>query len=39
MGKTKESCALLEEMKPAMPGLSDADLRQKLDNLYQQVCR
>jgi TolA-binding protein len=39
MGKKKESCALLEEMKPAMPGLSDADLRQKLDNLYQQVCR
>jgi tetratricopeptide (TPR) repeat protein len=39
MGKKKESCAMLEEMKPAMPGLSDADLRQKLDNLYQQVCR
>jgi TolA-binding protein len=39
MGKKKESCALLEEMKPAMPGLSDADLRQKLDNLYQQACR
>ena len=39
MGKKKESCNLLEEMKPAMPGLSDADLRQKLDNLYQQVCR
>jgi TolA-binding protein len=39
LGKKKESCNLLEEMKPAMPGLSDADLRQKLDNLYQQVCR
>lgn len=39
MGRKKESCALLEEMKPAMPGLSDADLRQKLDNLYQQACR
>jgi TolA-binding protein len=39
MGRKKESCALLEEMKPAMPGLSDADLRQKLDNLYQQTCR
>jgi TolA-binding protein len=39
MGKKKESCASLEQMKPAMPGLSDADLRQKLDNLYQQVCR
>jgi len=39
MGKKKESCELLEEMKPAMPGLSDADLRQKLDSLYQQTCR
>jgi tetratricopeptide (TPR) repeat protein len=39
MGKKKESCALLREMKPAMPGLSDADLRKKLDNLYQQACR
>jgi tetratricopeptide (TPR) repeat protein len=39
MGKKKESCALLEEMKPAMPGLSDADLRQKLANLYRQACR
>ncbi len=38
-GKKKESCQLLQQLKPAMPGLSDADLRQKLDTLYQQVCR
>jgi TolA-binding protein len=39
MGKQRESCAQLEQLKPAMPGLSDADLRKQLDALYQQVCR
>lgn len=39
MGKKKETCELLEQLKPTMPGLSDADLRQKLDTLYQQACR
>ena len=38
MGKRKESCDQLEQLKPAMPGLSDADLRKKLDELYKQVC-
>jgi len=38
-GKTQESCAQLQQLKPAIPGLSDADLRQKLDALYKQVCR
>ena len=38
MGKNKESCDQLEQLKPAMPGLSDADLRKKLDELYKQVC-
>lgn len=38
MGKKKESCDQLEQLKPAMPGLSDADLRKKLDELYKQVC-
>lgn len=38
MGKKKESCDQLEQLKPAMPGLSDADLRKKLDDLYKQVC-
>jgi TolA-binding protein len=37
-GKQQESCAQLEQIKPAMPGLSDADLRMKLDALYKQVC-
>lgn len=39
MGKNAEACALLEQLKPAMPGLSDADLRKQLDGLYQQGCR
>ncbi len=39
MGKKKEACEQLEQLKPAMPGLSDADLRKKLDELYQQACR
>ena len=38
MGKKKESCDQLKQLKPAMPGLSDADLRKKLDELYKQVC-
>jgi TolA-binding protein len=38
MGKKQESCNQLEQIKPAMPGLSDADLRKKLDQLYKQVC-
>lgn len=39
MGKTSQACDVLDQMKPAMPGLSDADLRKKLDTLYQQTCR
>jgi TolA-binding protein len=38
-GKTEDACRLLEEMKPTMPGLSDADLRSKLDVLYKQACK
>jgi pentatricopeptide repeat protein len=39
MGMKQESCTQLEQLKPAMPGLSDADLRKQLDVLYQRVCR
>ncbi|MFQ5667293.1 MAG: hypothetical protein ACE5I7_12795 [Candidatus Binatia bacterium] len=39
LGKKDASCQQLTQLKPAMPGLSDADLRNKLDELYQQVCR
>ncbi|MBI3782028.1 MAG: tetratricopeptide repeat protein [Deltaproteobacteria bacterium] len=39
LGKQHESCEQLEKLKPAMPGLSDVDLRGKLDELYKQVCR
>jgi tetratricopeptide (TPR) repeat protein len=38
IGKKRESCDQLEQLKPAMPGLSDADLRKKFDALYKQVC-
>ena len=38
-GKKQQACTRLDEMKPAMPGLSDADLRKKLDDLYQRTCR
>lgn len=38
MGKKKDSCDLLEQLKPSMPGLSNAELRKKLDELYKQVC-
>ena len=39
MGKKKEACEQLDQLKPAMPGLSDADLRKKFDDLYKQTCR
>ncbi|MBI4517395.1 MAG: hypothetical protein HY699_16450 [Deltaproteobacteria bacterium] len=38
-GKADKSCAQLTELKPAMPGLSDADLRNKLSELYKRACR
>jgi len=38
MGKPRESCTQLQELKPAMPGLGDADLRKKFDELYRLVC-
>ncbi len=38
-GDKKGGCAMLEQLRPAMPGLSDADLRQKLNDLYQQACK
>jgi tetratricopeptide (TPR) repeat protein len=39
MGRKKDACDQLEQLKPAMPGLNDAELRKKLDELYQQACR
>ncbi len=39
MDKKEDACNQLQALKPAMPGLSDADLRTKLDALYQQACR
>ncbi len=38
MGQKQASCEQLKQLKPAMPGLSDADLRKKLDALYTQAC-
>lgn len=39
IGRPEEACKQLEELKPTMPGLSDADLRGKLDGLYKGTCR
>ena len=38
MGQQQASCEQLKQLKPAMPGLSDADLRKKFDALYKQAC-
>jgi len=37
-GRKDEACRQLEELKPAMPGLSEEDLRAKLDTLYKSTC-
>lgn len=38
-GGMKAACTRLQELKPAMPGLSDQELRARLDALYKEVCR
>lgn len=38
-GHKKEACNQLDQLKPAMPGLTDADLRAKLNQLYEKACR
>lgn len=38
-GDARGACARLDGLKPAMPGLSDRELRQQLDQLYQRLCR
>lgn len=37
-GNKSRSCEMLKELRPAMPGLGDADLRQRLSELYEQTC-
>ena len=37
-GKKDKSCEQLNQLKPAIPGLTDADLRHKLDDLYKRAC-
>jgi hypothetical protein len=37
-GDGERSCAMLTELRPAMPGLGDAELRRQLSELYDQVC-
>jgi len=39
MGESRASCDMLEELRPAMPGLSDSELRGQLNDLHQQACR
>lgn len=37
-GDRRGCCEMLKELRPAMPGLSDADLRRQLNELHQQAC-
>lgn len=37
-GDGKRSCKMLTDLRPAMPGLGDAELRRKLTDLYDRVC-
>jgi len=37
-GKKADSCQRLTKLRPAMPGLSDADLRRDLTALYARAC-
>lgn len=37
-GKKADSCQRLTKLRPAMPGLTDADLRRDLTTLYEQAC-
>ncbi len=37
-GRGAAACELLEGLRPAMPGLTDQDLRSKLSELYDRVC-
>jgi len=38
-GNAKGACEQLEALKPAMPGLSDVDLRRQIGELYESACR
>ena len=38
-GDAPAACARLQKIKPALPGLSDRELRRQLDQLYQRVCQ
>lgn len=37
-GDTQAACTALTALRPSMPGLQDADLRQKLAQLYDKTC-
>jgi TolA-binding protein len=39
LGDKKGSCKMLKDLRPAMPGLGDATLRQQLSELYEKACR
>jgi len=38
-GKKDQCCNQLDQLKPAMPGLTDADLRGKFVELYKRACK
>jgi tetratricopeptide (TPR) repeat protein len=39
LGSPRAACQRLQNMKSAMPGLSDRELRSRLEQLYNEVCR
>ena len=38
-GDKTRACDLLTTLRPAMPGLTDADLKRELDAVYRQACK
>ena len=39
LGKKQDACDQLTALRSAMPGLTDADLKAKFSELYEQVCK
>jgi len=38
-GDKKAACKRLDDLRPAMPALTDADMRKELTTLYDQACK
>ncbi|HSP98389.1 MAG TPA: hypothetical protein VL049_14270, partial [Candidatus Dormibacteraeota bacterium] len=38
-GDRKSACQRLDDLRPSLPALTDADLRGELTKLYEQACK